>query len=200
VWIIHLIFSLVTVLAALVTAITVSGNQRRLRQADCIVVPGAKVCADGTPSSMLAARINNAVRLYHEGWANAILFTGGAGTSGPIESEAAREYAMRLGVPPARLFVERLSHTTYENFYQARAVMRAEGWRTCLVSTDPFHVLRCLVIARGLGIHAWGAPAFSSPGYTRLEIRAFYTLRECAGLVRYGWQRLTAISSESRGR
>lgn len=174
----------------LVGWITWVGDHAQAHTADCIIVPGAAVDSQGRPGRMLAARIDNAIRLYREGWASAIIFTGGVGESGPIESEAARRVAIRLGVPAEHLFSETESHSTYENFLHARAIMRAHEWRSCLVSTDPFHVLRCLIIARALGMEAWGAPAFDSPGYTQFDVRFGYTLRECAGMARFLWQRL----------
>lgn len=140
---------------------------------------------------MLAARIRNAVRLLDEGWAVAIIFTGGRGESGAVESLASRAYAISLGVRPERLRVETRSHSTWENFVHARTVMHAEGWRTCLVSSDPFHILRCVLMARLLGLDAWGAPAFESPGYTRIGLRALYTARECAGLAQLALRRVT---------
>lgn len=187
VWIVPFVCSFAL---GMIVVITWTGNRNTLRQADCIIVPGALVRSDGMPGRMLAARIANAARLYREGWAAAIIFTGGRGESGAIESEAARDVALEMGLPADRLFVETRSHTTYENFLHAREVMREHGWRSCLISTDPFHVLRCVTIARDLGLRASGAPAFSSPGYTNLDVRVYYTLRECAGFVRYAMQRM----------
>lgn len=184
-WILYFAIAVVMLMLA---SITIVGDRVNLHRADCIIVPGALVHADGMPGQMLFARIENAVRLFRDGWAGAIVFTGGRGESGPIESEAARDLAVRMGVPAEHLHVEVESHTTYENFTNARAVMREHGWRTCIVSTDPFHVFRCLLIARVLGLVTWSAPAFKSPGYTDLDVRVYYTLRECAGLVRLIWQ------------
>ncbi len=171
-------------LALALLTITMGGNVRPAYRTDCIIVPGAACSANGQPGPMLAARISNAVRLYEEGWGTAIIFTGGAGESGPVESIVARAAAARLGVPLDRMHVETLSHSTYENFLYARALMEEHHWQSCLVSTDPFHVLRCVVIARHLGLRAFGAPAFESPGYTRARLRVWYTLRECAGFAR----------------
>lgn len=178
--------------------VTLASQRVSLRRVDCIVVPGAMVWEDGRPGSMLAARIRNAVRLLDEGWAEAIVFTGGAGESGPVESEASRAYALRLGAPAARLHVECASHNTYENFWHARQVMWAHGWRSCLVSSDPFHVPRCVMVARHLGLEAWGAPAYESPGYKRAGLRLWYTLRECAAFARYSFMRLVGREG-SRG-
>ncbi|MBM3465211.1 MAG: YdcF family protein [Armatimonadetes bacterium] len=154
-------------------------------RADCVVVPGAKVHEDGRPAHVLAARVAHAVALLKEGRAHGVIFTGGQGVTGPVESEAARDYAITLGAPADRLFVETRSHTTYGNFYHAREVMRARGWTSCLVSTDPFHVRRCLMICQDLGIAGYPAPVFEGPAYTWPRLRAWYSLRECAATVKH---------------
>ena len=69
------------------------------RPADAIVVFGARVYADGTPSLALSDRVATACRLYHDGWANTVVFSGGPG-DGPIdEPQAMRRQALGLGVP-----------------------------------------------------------------------------------------------------
>lgn len=162
-----------------------TGGREDLRSADCIVVPGARVLEPGRPGPMLEARVVHAVELYRAGWSRAVILTGGAGESGPVESEEARRLAMSLGVPPGAIFTEAVSHDTRVNFQQARDIMRAHGWRSCLVCTDPFHIPRSVRMARDLGLEAWPAPVFRSPGHTQALTRLAYTLRECAGWVRY---------------
>lgn len=176
--------------------ITWAGNRVELRAVDCIIVPGARVLAPGQPGPVLRARVTNAIDLYRQGWARAIIFTGGAGESGPVESAEARRLALEGGLPQEHLFTESASHTTVENFVYARRIMAEHGWRSCLVSTDPFHAPRCLRIARDLGLDPYPAPAFQSPGYTRPLTRLYYTLRECAGWGRYTLQRLGGTSPD----
>lgn len=165
--------------------VTVGGSFASEARADCVVVPGARVYSDGTPAPMLQARIEHAVALLKAGRAKGVIFTGGYGASGPCEAMESRRVAMALGVPADRIFIEDRSHTTCGNFFYAAEVMRAQGWTSCLVATDPFHVKRCLMICRDLGITAYPAPVFASPGYTWPRLRAWYTARECAAMVKY---------------
>ncbi|MEW6281040.1 MAG: YdcF family protein [Candidatus Eremiobacterota bacterium] len=173
------------------TWITAAGMKVDLRRADCIVVPGARVCSDGTLGPSLQARVNHAIELQRQGWARALVFTGGQGASGAIESESAREYALRHGLPAQVLFVEVRSHNTWENFLFAREVMREQGFRSCLVTTDPFHTKRCLMIAHDLGIPAYPAPTFQGPAWRRPQSFAFYTARECLSMLKYAVERVT---------
>ncbi|MFY0535746.1 hypothetical protein [Nannocystis pusilla] len=47
------------------------GPTRYAREADAIVVFGARVYSDGTPSLALADRVDEGIRLYHRGWRRA---------------------------------------------------------------------------------------------------------------------------------
>jgi len=179
-----------TLLAGLGLAVYVTqGAATTSEHADCIIVPGARVHADGTPGHILKARIQHAVNLLKAGRARAIIFTGGYGESGPCESIASKEVAIKLGAPTDVLAVETKSHTTCGNFYYAAAVMREHGWRSCLVCTDPFHVRRCLLICADLGLQAYPEAVYDSPGYTWPRLRAWYTARECAAMGKYWWQK-----------
>jgi uncharacterized SAM-binding protein YcdF (DUF218 family) len=67
-------------------------------------------------------------------------------------------------VPAAALHLEPCSRTTRENLRFARAIMAAHGYGSCLISTDPFHMRRCLAIAGALGLTAYAAPVPLEPG------------------------------------
>ncbi len=169
--------------------ITWSGLQGSPQKADCIIVPGARVDEHGVLGPSMQARTEHAVSLWHQGYARAVIFTGGRGEAGTVESECARAYAVSRGVPGACCFTENRSHDTEGNFHYASAIMKAQGWQSCLVSTDPFHVRRCLQIARDEGLTAWPAPAFESPAWRRPDLFCWYTLRECAAWVKYVMRR-----------
>jgi uncharacterized SAM-binding protein YcdF (DUF218 family) len=153
--------------------------------ADCIVVPGAAVSADGSPSGFLSARVANAVALHRDGLSSHIIFTGGPRHGGPPEADVAYELALAAGLPAAGLHKETQSRTTRENLLQARDIMASQGWTTCLISTDPVHMRRCLWIARDLGMRAHPAPALESPGYVNRRIRRWFVAYESRALVAY---------------
>lgn len=96
----------------------------------------------------------------------------------------AREFLAANGVPQHSIVTENMSHTTWENFVFAAQEMRRRGWRSCLVVTDPFHMQRCLTMARELGLEAYPAPSFDGPGW-RLGGMLYYTNREMAAWVKY---------------
>ena len=180
-----------TLYLALVGEISCAGARTQLVKADAILVPGARVLADGTPGPSFQSRLDRAFELYREGWAPWMVFTGGKGTSGPIESEVGKNLAIQAGVPADRILTEDVSHDTWENFAAAQRQMEARGLKTCLIVTDPFHSQRCQWIARDVGLEPYPAPAKGGPSSTRAGRWLYYTTRECASTVLYFYERCT---------
>lgn len=170
--------------------ITWAGMDTHLVKADCIVVPGARVLPDRTLGPSVRARVEHAMELYRQGWAPVLVFTGGPGASGPVEAECARDYAVQHGIPPEACFLEDRSHSTRENFFYARRVMRAHGWSKCLVVTDPFHSERAVTIARRFGLDAYPAPSFLGPAWRKPGTFAYYTAREVLSWLKFGVEQL----------
>jgi uncharacterized SAM-binding protein YcdF (DUF218 family) len=134
------------------------GRRHDPAPADVAVVLGAAV-RDTVPTPVFAARIDHAVALYRAGRVKRILFTGGVGAGDRLaESEAARRYALRAGVPDTRIAVETRSTITYENMVEARALLAAEPGVRVLIVSDPLHLRRAVTMARDLGLDAHPAP------------------------------------------
>lgn len=157
-------------------------------KADCILVPGARAEANGQPGPSLRGRLDEALRLYQRGRSRTFVCTGGKGESGPIESEVARDYLIARGVPSDAILLERMSHTTWENFAFARPEMERKGLHSCLVVTDPFHIQRCLWMASEAGLEGYPTPSFNGPAW-RPGGMLFYTTREMLAWVKYGAER-----------
>ncbi len=171
--------------------ITWSGLETDLRRVDCIVVPGARVLPDRSLGPSVQGRVERAMELYRQGWAPALVFTGGSGESGPVEARCALDYAVQHGIPREDCFLEDRSHNTVENFLYAREVMRAHGWRSCLVTTDPFHTRRAVTIARRFGLQAYPAPSFNGPAWRSPGAFGYYTTREVFSWLKFGVEQLT---------
>ncbi|WP_048601750.1 YdcF family protein [Rubeoparvulum massiliense] len=89
-----------------------------LQPADVIVVLGG---------DMHWLRIEEAARLYHEGWAEYVLVSGGGQvTYDQTEYEAMRAHLIHLGVPVEKIWVETHSRSTYENAVYTRDVLSAK--------------------------------------------------------------------------
>ena len=120
-----------------------------------ILVLGASVYADGTPSDILADRLEVACDLYKSGAARAIIVSGDNRTSHYNESDAMKAYCVELGVPSEDVYVDHAGNTTYESMWRARHVF---GAHRIIVATQAYHLYRAMFAADCLGMQAWGVP------------------------------------------
>ncbi len=111
--------------------------------------------------------------------------TGGrADAARPAESVAARNYAVRQGVPPDAILVETSSRSTHENMLYAKKVMEENGMRSALIVSDPIHMRRAMAMARDVGIDARPAPTPTSR-YISPRKKAGFVWRETKSYVAY---------------
>lgn len=131
--------------------------------ADAILVLGRRLKHDElTP--VFVARLGHALDLWKQGLAPRLFVAGGAtGTSRRSEAEAGRDWLLAHGLPEPALLLEDRSQHTLENLFNVRAHMRAEGWRTLLLVSDPLHLTRARATARGLNLEVRCCPARNSP-------------------------------------
>lgn len=130
--------------------------------ADYIVVLGASVYADGTPSGVLKDRLDDGIALYFAGAAPAIIMSGDGGDGGSLdkgvydEVEAMCNYAIEQGVPESALVRDEAGYSTYESMYRAAHVF---GAQRVVIATQAYHLYRALYVAQGCGISAVGVPS-----------------------------------------
>ena len=125
-------------------------------KADCIMVLGASVMADGTPSPMLQDRLDAGIALYHAGAAPKLLLTGDNGQVEYNEVEAMLLYAEARDVPEEDIFLDHAGFSTYESVYRAAAIF---GVERMIVVTQNYHLYRALYGCHKMEIEALGAGA-----------------------------------------
>jgi len=135
------------------------GQVDRAQRADVIVVLGARVWPSGRPSDALTRRTLHAVKLYKEGLAATIVFSGGLGTHPPTEARAAARLAMDQGVPLEDIVLEEGSHSTEESAFFVSEIMRARGWQRAIVVSDAYHLWRAKLLFGQAGVEAYPSPA-----------------------------------------
>ena len=138
---------------------------------DCVLVLGAGVRADGTPSDMLRDRVTVACDLYKTAENAAIpLLMSGDHTGSYNEVGVMKKLATELGVPSERVFLDHEGYSTYESVYRAKYVF---GVRKLVIVTQEYHLHRALHIARELGMEAVGVSADLRPyrGQNSYELR-----------------------------
>ncbi|MBI5304219.1 MAG: YdcF family protein [Chloroflexi bacterium] len=178
-------------LAWLYVQVDMRAQTDTVRSADAIIVLGSAVWQGERASPSLDARTRHAIALYQAGYAPRLIFSGGLGKNPPSEAEVMQRIAVRAGVPAQAIVLEDQSHSTEENLRNSKALMEARGWRTAIIVSDPFHILRAETLARDLGLNATGSGARASPSYTTLPTRVWYTARESLALVWYYATRVT---------
>ena len=161
-------------------------NNRRYFRAEKVpsepvaIVFGAGVWADGTPTPMLADRVEGAVELYRLGRVNKILMTGDNATPEYNEVVAMQQYAERLGVPSQDIKLDYAGFSTYESCYRAKVIFGVE--RAVLI-TQKYHLPRAVYTCNQLGIEAVG---LGTPdwGKFRDDSMRFYTQREVLAVIK----------------
>lgn len=127
-----------------------------VKKADCILVLGAGLTAEGTPSLVLRDRLDKGIELYKKGISNRLLMSGDHGRKGYDEVRAMKQYAVDAGVNPEDIFMDHAGFSTYESIYRARDVFQVK--RLAIV-TQPYHEYRAVYIAMKLGLEVYGTPS-----------------------------------------
>ena len=154
-------------LAALVS---VSANREwPPAEADCLVVLGAHIEADGAMSNTLLFRCQAALAAWREGRAPVMILCGGRGPDEPAEqARVMADWMLEQGVPESALRLESASRDTRQNLGNAKAIMDAEGFRSAAICTSDYHMARALWLAKDLGLRAVAVPAASPLSVTAL--------------------------------
>ena len=128
----------------------------RDKQLDCILVLGAGLSPDGSPSPMLRDRLDLGIYLYKEGYAPKILLSGDNGQVEYNEIRAMLDYVRAADVPEEDIFCDYAGFSTYDSMYRAKEIFHVQG---AIVVTQSYHLYRALYIAEALDMDVAGAAA-----------------------------------------
>ncbi len=151
-------------------AYLVTREQAAELDADCILVLGAYVWEDGSPSGVLEDRLLTAVGAYESGASERLLMSGDHGREEYDEVNAMKAFAIERGIPSEHIFMDHAGFSTYESMYRARDIFQA---RRVLIVTQEYHLYRALYIARRMGLEAYGLTSDlrAYPARLRFEAR-----------------------------
>lgn len=124
-----------------------------LQDVECILVLGCAVRPDGTPSAMLAERLDRGIELYEKGAAPKLLMSGDNGQVEYNEVVPMGNYALEKAVPSQDIFLDYAGFSTYESMYRAKEIFQA---KKILIVTQKYHLHRALYIAKAMGLDAYG--------------------------------------------
>jgi len=171
------------VVAGEVVYIHASGLSDQRTPADAILVLGAKVNEDGSPSEALAERVATGVELFKQGLSPVLLVSGGVGHEGHDESVVMKQMAMRQGVPEGSIVVDGQGNNTEASLLNARAWLAQRGGGELLVVSHYHHLprVRLLGLRHGVSCHT----VHADEGATLLAGTPYYVAREAAALAYY---------------
>lgn len=134
----------------------ISSDEAVNLNADCIIVLGAGVRADGTPSPMLKDRLLEGIALYDMGASDRLLMSGDNTKKGYDEVNTMKQYAIDHGVPSEHIFMDHAGISTYDSIYRAKEIFQAEK---IIIVSQKYHLYRALYISDSLGVDAYGVSA-----------------------------------------
>ncbi len=123
---------------------------------DCVLVLGAGLKSDGTPSHMLEDRIKVGVAVLNAAGADCILMSGDCSGEYYDEPSAMKKYAENMGVDPSKILTDGKGYSTFESITRAKSEY---GFDNIIVVTQEYHLYRALYIAKDCGIDAVGVSA-----------------------------------------
>lgn len=143
-------------------------------RADAIVVLGGGTNGDNLPLPQGWERISAAARLYADGFAPVVIFSGG-GTARVSESEIYANAAAWLGIPREAMVFEAKAQSTADHGRALRGLVLPKGNTIgtdtpLLVVTSAFHSRRALL-------------SFSRAGFTQVRVVSRYATNPAARAV-----------------
>ena len=90
-----------------------------------------------------AARADEAIDLYKNGWSSIIIFSGAAkDKSGPSNALVMKQRAIDAGVAPGSIIIEENSETTEQNALETKTILDNYQIKSVIVVTSPYHLRR----------------------------------------------------------
>ena len=154
----------------------VSGSDKSHKSYDCILVLGAGVNNNSTPSPMLADRLDVAIHLYLSGYSNTVFLSGDRSGDDYDEVAVMRSYCIERGVLESDIVCDNFGYSTYESLNN---LCEYNSYNDVIIVTQRYHLYRAIFIAEAMGIEVDGVSA-TTRAYRGQNIR---DVRE--GLARF---------------
>lgn len=120
---------------------------------DCILILGAGIKDDNTPTPMLKDRLDAGIQLYKDGVAPKILLSGDNGTESHNEIHVMLTYTKAAGVPEEDIFCDHAGFSTYDSMYRAKSIFAC---KKVVVVTQTYHEYRALYVGKKLDLKVLG--------------------------------------------
>lgn len=121
---------------------------------DAIIVLGAGVREDGTPSDILTDRLSTSLDILNMGVEGKLLLSGDHGREGYNEVGTMKDYILKnSNIKEKDIFLDHAGFSTYDSIYRAKDIFKVES---AIIITNEYHLPRALYLAEKLGIDAYG--------------------------------------------
>ena len=123
---------------------------------DYIIILGAGLRSDGSPSDMLTDRLLTGISLIEKGSKGKVLLSGDNSGEHYNEVGAMYDFVLDKELDIELVELDNNGYSTYESIYRAKTEFGAEK---VLIVTQEYHLHRALYIARELDVEAYGVSA-----------------------------------------
>lgn len=141
--------------------------------AEYALVLGCQVKSDGTPTTMLAHRLEIGAELYFSGRVKKIIVSGDHTDAFFNEPQAMKDHLVSLGVPEDAIVKDDHGFSTYDSIKHLKSKFSLDK---VIIVSQKYHLYRAMHIASENEIEVYGASATLG----RYDREFFYELREYA--------------------
>lgn len=136
-----------------------------------ILVLGASVNPNKTPSPILRDRLNSAVAMYHAQPDATIIVSGDGREAHYNEPAVMKQYLVQHGIPEQRVLTDECGYTTYASMYHLAYSYHV---KQCIIVSQKFHLARAISTGALLDVQCVGLSA-DTGAYEKAQL---YELRE----------------------
>ncbi len=116
---------------------------------ECGAVPGDKAGCQVVDAIVAVsggdtqARVNEAVKLFNNGWASKLILSGAAqDKTGPSNAAAMRVLAIKAGVPALSIWLDEYSENTKQNAQNTNTIFKELNIKSAILVTSGYHQRR----------------------------------------------------------
>lgn len=155
-------------------------------KSDAILVLGARSYKGANYNPCLVARVEHAVELYKQGYANKIIMSGGDDREDhKNEALTMQQIAQKLQVPMKDIILEDKATSTYENMVFSNKIMQLQQIKSVIIVTEPFHSPRAALVARKASLDYSISPTLTSQCWLRWKYGSRFFLKEPLAILEY---------------
>lgn len=132
-------------------------NIELVPESKIVLVLGAGLDSDGTPSDVLEDRLITASELYKSGKVKKFLLSGDNRTEYYNEPKVMKKYLLQeIGIPEKDIVLDYAGRRTYDSCRRAKEIW---GLDEFLIVTQEFHLYRSLYLCKKMGLQVYGVSA-----------------------------------------